>query len=76
MIHATEANGEGSGRKNARDKDLQCDMKGLRLSLRWLKTTRSKQQRSPSSTGYTPREGHGDVTLPLGQEWGGGPPAM
>jgi hypothetical protein len=34
-IHATSANGEGGGGKNACNKDLQ--MKGLRLSLRWLK---------------------------------------
>jgi hypothetical protein len=49
-------------------------MKGLRLSLRWLKTTRSTQQRRPSSTGYTPMSWRGDVTLPGARSGGGSPP--
>ncbi len=48
-------------------------MKGLRLSLRWLKTTRSTQQQHHSSTGYTPMSRRGDVTLP-GARSGGVPP--
>jgi hypothetical protein len=40
-----------------------------------LKTTRSTQQRRPSSTGYTPMNWRDDVTLP-GARMGGGPPAM
>ncbi len=50
-------------------------MKGLRLSLRWLKTTHSTQQRRPSSTDYTPMSWRGDVTLPRARS-GGGSPAM
>jgi hypothetical protein len=38
-----------------------------------LKTTRSPQQRRPSSTSFTPRVWRGDVTLP-GARGGGGPP--
>jgi hypothetical protein len=34
MIHATNATGEGGSGKDTRDEDLQCEMKGLRLSLR------------------------------------------
>jgi hypothetical protein len=38
-----------------------------------LKTTRSKQQRRPSSTGYTPRERRDDVTLPGARSGEGSP---
>jgi hypothetical protein len=41
-----------------------------------LKTTRSTQQRRPSSTGYTPTSWRGDVTLPGARSGGGGSPAM
>ncbi len=40
---------------------------------RRLKTTRSTQQRRPSSTSYTPMNWRGDVTLP-GARMGGGSP--
>jgi hypothetical protein len=36
MIHATDATGEGGGGKDTCDEDLQCEMKRLRLSLRWF----------------------------------------
>jgi hypothetical protein len=36
MIHVTDVTGEGGGGKNTRDENLECEMKGLRLSLRWF----------------------------------------
>jgi hypothetical protein len=48
---------------------------GVEALSQMVKTTRSTQQRRPSSTGYTPIIWRGDVTLP-GARRGGGSPAM